>query len=179
MAKLYILCGPSGSGKTTWAMNFIKQSPDEIYYVSRDEIRFSMLKEDDDYFAHEGEVFKLFSAAVAQALITGHDVIADATHLNAFSRKKLINAIDEDIDEYSIIYIVFNTPYNKCVENNRKREGLAYVPQESIVNMFRTFKKPTTKEDERIINIIEIDANKEKDYTYMEEPYWWRRNQDE
>lgn len=179
MPKLYILCGPSASGKTTWAMNFIKQSPDEIYYVSRDEIRFSMLKEDEDYFAHEGEVFRLFSAAIAQALITGHDVIADATHLNVFSRKKLTNAIDDNITNYSIIYIIFNTPYEECIQNNRNREGLEYVDTDVIINMFRSFKKPILTEDTRAIDIIEINADKKPDYTYLFVPYWWKEQNNE
>ena len=43
MATLYILCGPSGSGKSTWAHAFINEKPeDDIRYVSRDEIRYSL-----------------------------------------------------------------------------------------------------------------------------------------
>ena len=56
MATLYILCGPSGCGKTTWAEQFMSDDED-VRYVSRDEIRFSLLKEGEDYFAHEREIF--------------------------------------------------------------------------------------------------------------------------
>ncbi len=174
MPKLYILCGPSASGKTTWAMNFIKQSPDEIYYVSRDEIRFSMLKEDEDYFAHEGTVFKQFASAIVNALTNNHDVIADATHLNHFSRAKLINTIDKTITNYSIIYVVFYTPYNECLQHNRSREGRAFVAVDAIANMFRTFQAPVSSEDDRAIKIISINADKKQDNAYMNDPYWLR-----
>ena len=87
MAILYILCGPSACGKSTWRDAFIAEHSDQdIRYVSRDEIRFSMLEEGEDYFAHEKEVFKKFVSTLAQTLVDGFDVIADATHLNEFSR---------------------------------------------------------------------------------------------
>ena len=57
MPKLYILCGPSGSGKTTWANTNDMQ---DVMYVSRDEVRMRYLKEGEDYFSHEKEVFKTF-----------------------------------------------------------------------------------------------------------------------
>ena len=64
MATLYILCGPSGCGKSTWSHQYIAFEDalgNDIRYVSRDEIRFSIIKEEEDYFSHEKEVFKTFS----------------------------------------------------------------------------------------------------------------------
>lgn len=51
MSTLYILCGPSGCGKSTWRNEFIKDYNNRIHYVSRDEIRFSLVKEGEDYFS--------------------------------------------------------------------------------------------------------------------------------
>ena len=118
MPILYIMCGPSGCGKSTWAHNFIREN-DPLYSnirdVSRDEIRFSMLKDGEDYFAHEKEVFKKFVGTICQTLIDGFDVIADATHLNEFSRRKLTQAIDMRYMDYKIIYVVFNVSADTCV----------------------------------------------------------------
>ena len=47
------MVGCPGSGKSTWAK---KHLPD-TYYVSRDEVRFSLLQDGEDYFSHEKEVF--------------------------------------------------------------------------------------------------------------------------
>ena len=153
MATLYILCGPSGSGKSTWATNFIKNK--HIAYVSRDEIRFSILKQDEDYFSHEKEVFKHFVQAIVH-YISYDDVVADATHLNEFSRRKLTQAIDMYTTDYKIIYVVFNVDAEMCVTHNANRSGRANVPENIIRNMCRDFRAPTLDEDERAIDIIEV-----------------------
>ena len=46
MSILYILCGPSGSGKSTWAKTDERMK--HCAYVSRDEIRYSLVKEEED-----------------------------------------------------------------------------------------------------------------------------------
>lgn len=160
MPILYIMCGPSGCGKTTWAYNFIHEN-DPLYNnirdVSRDEIRFSILKDEEDYFSHEKEVFKKFVGTIRQTLIDGFDVIADATHLNEFSRRKLTQAIDMHYTDYKIIYVVFNVSADTCVARNANREGRANVPENVIRNMCRDFRVPTKDEDERVIDIIEVN----------------------
>lgn len=176
MSTLYILCGISGSGKTTWAHEFInKHSEEDIRYVSRDEIRFSLLKDDEDYFAHEKEVYEKFVGTITQTLIDGFDIIADATHLNKFSRKKLTDAIDNIFSNYEIKYVVFKTPVNTCCERNAHREGRARVDNSVIIGMRRSFKEPTIYEDPRATEIITIDDN--NDFSYLMEPYrFWRNN---
>ena len=156
MAILYMLCGPSGVGKTTWAQQWMRDNHDDIRYVSRDEIRFSMLKDKDDYFANEKEVFRKFVGTIRQTLIDGFDVIADATHLTEFSRRKLTQAIDMNFKDYKIIYIVFNADVETCIERNNQREGRAKVPETVIRNMCRDFRYPSLEEDERAIDVIEI-----------------------
>ena len=154
MSKLYILCGPSGSGKSTWATNFVKDK--RIAYISRDNIRLSIIKEEEDYFSHEKEVFKTFVKAIAHYITNGDDAIADATHLNMFSRCKLIQALDMYTNDYEIVYVVFNTDVETCIERNKAREGRRNVPENIIRNMCRDFRAPTMDEDDRIKEIIEV-----------------------
>ena len=54
--KLYLLVGPAGSGKTTWVREHA--TPGTSAHISRDRIRFSMLKEGEYYFAREDEVLQ-------------------------------------------------------------------------------------------------------------------------
>ena len=168
--KLIIMCGAPGCGKSTYAKEYCKKYPETVY-VSRDEIRFSMLEEGEDYFAHEKEVFKKFVSTLAQTLVDGFDVIADATHLNEFSRKKLTNALDRIGVDYEIKYVVFYTLYTECCERDAMREGMAYVGPEVIRGMFRSFKAPTLEEDRRATEIIEV-GDKKGDFSFMMDPYW-------
>jgi len=160
MTKLYILCGPSGSGKSTWAHNFINEHEDEdIRYVSRDAIRLSILKDGEDYFSHEKDVFRKFVGTIANTLIDGFDVVADATHLNMFSRLKLMQALDRYITDYEVIYITFNVDADTCVKRNNNRTGRANVPENVIRNMCRDFREPSFDEDNRIIAIHNAITN--------------------
>ncbi len=157
MPTLYILCGPSGCGKSTWANQFMNDhSTDDIRYVSRDEIRFSIVEEDEDYFAREKDVFRKFSGTIAQTLVDGFDVIADATHLNEFSRRKLTQAIDYYTKDYEVVYVSFNVDVDTCLARNTQREGRANVPETVIRNMCRDFKKPSLDEDTRAKEVIEV-----------------------
>lgn len=152
---LYILCGLPGSGKSTWAWNYTG-ADDDAYLVSRDDIRFSMLGNDEDYFAHEDKVFEKFVGTITQTLVYGSDVVADATHLNKKSRRKLINAIDRSFSDYQIIFVWFNINVEECVIRNSKREGRAVVPTETIYSMWRNFTIPQESEDKRCIDIWEV-----------------------
>ena len=153
---LYILCGPAGCGKTTWANHFIDEY--DIRYVSRDAIRYSLLEEDDNYFAHEKEAFRKFSATIAQTLVDGFSVIADATHLNDISRYKLTRAIDQYTRDYYIVYVIFEVPEDVSLERNNQRKGYARVPEQVVKQMYKNFQKPTLSEDYRAIGIMRVGA---------------------
>lgn len=154
MAILYIMMGAPGSGKSTFIKNYIDYKIET--YVSRDEIRFSMVKEDEDYFSKENEVFKKFTSEINNALNLGINVYADATHLNTASRNKLINAIKEKPSSIEVIFI--NTSLNKCLEQNENRKGTrSYVPRETIKRMYLSIEPPTFEEG--FSTIYEIEEN--------------------
>lgn len=152
MPTLFIYCGIPGSGKSYFAKNV--QS--KVHYISRDEIRFNMIEENEEYFSKEKAVFKLFSTSIAKVLEKGQDVIADATHISKASRAKLIKAIDGYFSEYKIACIVFDTPFEVCCERNAAREGRARVPDE-VMRRFRAgWELPEMEEDSRIEEIDTI-----------------------
>ena len=95
MKELYLLMGISGSGKSTWARDFQSKFSDSIV-ISRDAVRFSLVKENEAYFAKEKKVFKTFAHLACEAIKAEiNNVILDATHLNFSSRQKILNAIKE------------------------------------------------------------------------------------
>jgi predicted kinase len=161
MPNLYILVGIPGCGKSTFSADFVAEGQRvgiKICHVSRDDIRMQYVRNDEEYFAHETVVFNKYAKTVAEALANGSDVVADATHVNQASRTKLIRAIDKYFTEYTIHYVYFDIPVEKCLERNAKREGRARVPEEAIRMMARNLRKPTAGEDPRSIGIWEIGA---------------------
>ena len=152
MAILYIYCGIPGSGKSYYASQHKLPNTE---YLSRDEIRFSMVKEDEEYFSKETAVFNEFSRRAAECIANGKNVICDATHVSRGSRRKLISTIDtyltEEQKDYSIVYVVFNTPFEVCCERNAAREGRARVP-DNVMERFRDgWNAPRMNEDERVM----------------------------
>ena len=152
--KFYIMVGCPGSGKSTYAK---KNFPNALY-VSRDEIRFSLVKENEEYFSKENEVFTDFINTINLGLAAGDDVIADATHLNSKSRMKLLGSVDLDKTKTEVIAIVMQTPLELCIKRNELRKGTrSYVPINVIKNMYKFFKIPTFEECYGMIdNIILI-----------------------
>lgn len=88
--KLYLMCGIPGSGKSTYLKTRFIQPP---VVVSRDEIRFKMVREDEEYFSHEKEVYNEFINQITQELKFFQEVFVDATHLNEASRTKLLRSL--------------------------------------------------------------------------------------
>lgn len=154
--RLYIMIGCPGSGKTTFAKNkLITPQNSRILYISRDEIRFSLLKEGEDYFLREKEVYREFIFQIYDGLRKGYDIIADATHLNTKSRNKLFKNIPNDLTNVEVVAIYMRTPLEKCIERNEKRKGTkTYVPVDSLRKMFFAIQPPTIEENNHVFDII-------------------------
>ena len=139
---IWLLSGLPGSGKSTWARQKITENGG--VWCSRDEVRFSIVKEDEEYFSHENEVFNTWIKQINEALENPEveNVYIDATHLNDKSRNKVLNRLTKNIDIEKIINVLFLTPLETCLERNKQRSGRAVVPEEVIRNMAKTFQIP-------------------------------------
>lgn len=136
------MVGAPGSGKSTATHRIATNK----IIVSRDGIRFSLVKEDEPYFLREKEVFKEYCDRINNSLsLDGKNVIADATHLNASSRNKLLRKINTKPDK--IIAVYMKTPLKECIKRNEQRAGTrAYVPPEQIEKMFKSIEAPAIEE---------------------------------
>ena len=137
--KVWLLSGLPGSGKSTWARQKIAENGG--VWCSRDEVRFSIVKENEEYFSHEDEVFNTWIKQINKALENPEvkDVYIDATHLNDKSRNKVLNRLTKNTDIEKITNVLFLTPLETCLERNKQRSGRAVVPEEVIRNMAKTF----------------------------------------
>lgn len=135
--NLWITVGAPGCGKSTWLKENAKGP-----VVSRDEVRFSYMKDGDDYFANEKEVFAEYVNIIQKAIDDGVEhVYADATHLNERSRYKLLNALR--LNTAKIHYLVFTTNIDTCLERNAKRTGRQQVPESALKRMYYSFSDPS------------------------------------
>lgn len=163
MKTLWIMVGLPGSGKSWFAKNKLMQGSNWAY-VSRDEIRFSMLNEDEDYFAHEDKVYKSFVEKLSENLnnVAVTDVIADATHLNWASRVKLLNGLARNIDtsQVNVVPVVVTASFETCVRRNNERSGRAVVPKGVIRRMSYQLTDP--KKDEYEYKSIWYVKNEEE-----------------
>lgn len=153
MKTLIMMVGVPGSGKTTFIKKHINEKIDK--HISRDLIRFSMLKDGDDYFSKEKEVFNEFIRQIDEALlITPRYVYVDATHLNKSSRARVLKRL-KNVETYYAAFMDISLEDAK--DRNRQRTGKAFVPEKSIEEMFKRLSYPT--KDEGFSAIISIDKD--------------------
>ena len=153
--NLWLLCGIPGSGKSTWISKNKEFFNGSVNVVSRDKIRFALLDDGEDYFSRENDVWANFIKEAKTSLKLYENTILDATHLSPASRKKVLNALREDLkDITSINAIAFTCGVEVAIKRNAHREGRAFVPISCIRRMDAQFIFPT--KEEGFNNIIEV-----------------------
>lgn len=157
--KLYLMCGIPGSGKSTYLKTRFIQPP---VVVSRDEIRFKMVREDEEYFSHEKEVYNEFINQITQELKFFQEVFVDATHLNEASRTKLLRSLGGNLKDVEVNIIWMKVPLEVALKQNENRKGTrAYVPETVIRRMASQMTIPTKEEGFEHIYVVENGRKKE------------------
>lgn len=142
MADLYLMCGIPGAGKSTFIKKRVKLN--NAIIVSRDTIRFSIVKPEEDYFSHEDEVLTIFWRQINEALAAGKNVFVDQTSLTPKARKLLLQHV-KSYDHANLIWI--DEDIQTCLERNEKRRGTrTYVPRNVIRRMNEQFIEPSLEE---------------------------------
>ena len=161
---LKVMCGIPGSGKSTWCRENISTA---AKIISRDEIRFSLVSDTEEYFSHEGEVYAEFISQIKNALTAYDEVVADATHLNEMSRSKLLRALGTSLKDVEVQAVFLATSLDTALERNETREGRAFVPRGQIRRMFCQTTIPAFEEGfNKIIIVAEDGAIKEMEQTW-------------
>lgn len=153
--KVFLLSGPPGCGKSTWIRGRLVPGAE---WISRDNVRFSILTDKDNYFDKEDDVFDTFINYINQTLEDEniHTIYIDATHLNKRSRDKVLRRVyKNNIEELNCV--CFSTPRAVCHARNNLREGRSKVPATAIDNMFQSYFYPG--KNENFDHVYEVDEN--------------------
>lgn len=142
MANLYVMVGIPGSGKSTFLKeNF--EGKENVKIVSRDAIRFSLVKPDESYFSKETEVQLKFWREINKELAAGKNVFADQTSIFIASRKKLLKNI-HGYNKCIAIFLEDSLNTNLCLKRNQQRNGTrAFVPPKAIKDMASWLELPS------------------------------------
>lgn len=154
MKKLIMVTGIPGSGKSTWIKNEMSNRIDSIH-ISRDIIRFSLLKDNEDYFSREDEVFKIFISSIQAAIDDNsfENIYVDATHLNPKARDKVLSKLI--LKDVKVLGVNFIIPLKTCLERNDKRIGRERVPKSVIRKMYYSY-LPICEEDKYFDSFYDI-----------------------
>lgn len=136
--KIKVNVGVPGSGKTTWSKAFVENNPNWVR-ICRDDFRF-MLK-NAPFLSGRGEelITNLVNESTERALLSGFNVILDATHVKLSYINSVIKTFGEMAD---IEFEVFDVPIEECLKRDSEREKK--VGREVIEKMqsnFDTLKK--------------------------------------
>ena len=154
--RLWLMCGIPGSGKSTWAKHKVEQTGG--VWISRDAIRFSIIKDDEDYFSHEDEVLAKFFGDVQEQLNNPlvEDIVVDASHLSPKARQATLGRLNLT-NAVEVNCVMFDVPVAVAIERNDQREGRAKVPHSVIRRMDHQKIFPTAKE--KFTRIIRVDQD--------------------
>jgi len=140
-AKLILTIGISGSGKTTWANEQIKNDPENIVNVNRDDTRMALFFNGDysnysNYefsYVNENLITKVCHDKIKLALAKGLTVIVSDTNITRKFRRKL-QMIAFDYDS-SYEEKVFEVPLETCIERQLNRDF--QVPENVIRSQYQ------------------------------------------
>ena len=159
MSKLIMMVGAPGSGKSTFAKTMAEEYKNMII-VSRDEIRYSIVKENEEYFSREDDVIAEYYYTIAKNLDEGKTVIADATQLNPKGRNKVFTNVKFLAKEpFTVETILFNVPIETCIKRNDFRSGRRRVPHSVIRRMYMQIVAPDLYNENYLSKTWVVDEN--------------------
>lgn len=148
MNYLIMFCGIPGSGKSTEAHRMagsLTARGITVEHISRDELRFSIVSDESEYFSKEKKVFSKFVEKMNNSLNKNNCTIIDATHISKASRAKILRRVENPAN-VRLLVLYLTTPIDVCKQQNDLRTGRERVPQEAIERMAEQFETPTEKE---------------------------------
>lgn len=150
MSKVLLLKGLPASGKSTWSREYVEKNLDWVR-VNRDDLRRMRGK----YWLPKQEdmITKWEVACIKMALLSGKNVIVDATNFNTKNVNKhkleVMEFCEENKIKVEFITKVFDVPVEECIKRDMKR---AYSVGEKVIrDMYEKFVQPNEVQPEPLI----------------------------
>lgn len=160
MPKATFCIGIAASGKTTWA----HQQKGAIVLDS-DQLRLELYGDETEQ-RDPHKVFDLMYKRGRKYLLENKDVIFCSTNLGMKYRIHAIHQL-RNIPNITFHAVVFNTPIDICIENNKKRAR--QVPEWLFMKQIKQFQPPVVAEGWDSIEVINQYKVEEDD---CPEVYW-------
>lgn len=147
MAELVLLMGIPASGKSTLSREYREKG---YTILSSDEIRQKLL--DGEAYPQNKEVldplnntvFSLIKEQARETLLSGGNVLFDATNLNRKRRRGFLSFFSNIPCHKKCILVL--APREVCLERNSKRDALCRVPDDVMEDTFKRFECPVYAE---------------------------------
>lgn len=149
----FVMVGLSASGKSTIAKDIAKEN--NCIVVSSDAIRGEICDGGVIDQTKNEDVFKIFHQRIRDGLLSGNNVIADATNINMKARRSVLENVKK-IDCNKIAYIVPKS-LDKCIEDNIYKDYP--VPHHVIQKQMMNFQIPFLEEGFDEIKIHKFDKD--------------------
>lgn len=136
--KIIVLRGLPGSGKSYWCREYMKEHPDNVVRVNKDDLR-AMMHSSVYSKGKENEVLAVRDFIVEQSLAIGKDVLVDDTN---FASKHLAR-LEEIAAKFNAIVEIkdfSHVPLETCLEQNLRRS--TPVREKVIRSMYNQYLRP-------------------------------------
>lgn len=155
MKTLIMLSAIPAAGKSTWAKNY-KETHDEVYIVSSDEIRMEVCGGNYHDQSRQNEVWELFDKRMHEYALKSENatVILDALNdVNTVRLKYLRGAKEFD---KKILVLFPPLDLDKSKRFNASRDASVRVPDDIMVMLANKFEAPSQEVLDLVDEVIEV-----------------------
>jgi predicted kinase len=133
------LAGMPGVGKTTWALRFLSNHPDYLYFSP--DVYYKRINGDDTIRANTFEVCMAMFRDINTAMKDGKNVLIDSDNLTFHQRAQWI----EWFPDFTHILVFFEASWDTCYNQmQRRRRKLTYS---QMITKWGKWQRPTKELD--------------------------------